>query len=126
MKNILIIEDHFEIQDNLKEYLELEGYKITTANNGEEGFNKALNGEPHLIICDVLMPILDGFGVLKCLKDSKELRHIPFIFTSSLSEKIDKSAALKLGADDYLVKPFEPSDLLKSIKALLKKPFFIQ
>lgn len=59
MKHILIIEDHFEIQDNLKEYLELKGYSITTANNGDEGFKKAQHNQPHLIICDVLMPVLD-------------------------------------------------------------------
>jgi len=116
---ILLIEDNPEILDNLIEYLEMGGYKVLSANNGEAGIELARKLKPDLIICDVLMPAMDGRGVLRKLLDSSETFEIPFIFSSSMSERIDKTEALKLGADDYIVKPFDLIPLLKMIKTCI-------
>ncbi len=120
MKTILLIEDNNEILDNLTEYLELENYKILKANNGKMGIKIADECIPDLIICDVLMPEMDGYEVLHILLGKSKTREIPFIFSTSNSEKVDREEALKLGADDYIVKPFELEYLLKMIQAWLK------
>lgn len=112
MKTILLIEDNKHILENLTEFLELEGYKILFANNGKEGVELAKAFIPDLIICDVLMPEMDGHEVLRLLLDTARTYEIPFIFSTSNSERVDKSNALALGADDYIVKPFEMSALL--------------
>ena len=121
VKTILLIEDRIEILDNLKEFLELEGYKILTADNGQLGIDLAQQFSPDLIICDVLMPEMDGHEVLKNILDLKMPIKSPFIFSTSLSEKIDRIDTLKLGADDYIVKPYELDELLKMIKVWIDK-----
>ena len=121
VKTILLIEDRIEILDNLKEFLELEGYNILTADNGELGIDLAQQFSPDLIICDVLMPEMDGHEVLKNILDLKMPIKSPFIFSTSLSEKIDRIDTLKLGADDYIVKPYELDELLKMIKVWIDK-----
>ncbi len=113
MRTILLIDDNIEILENFKEYLELEGYKVLTSNNGNIGIALALEFIPDLIICDILMPGMDGYEVLHQLRESAKTCEIPFIFSSSKSEKTDRMYALKLGVDNYIVKPFEPKDLLK-------------
>lgn len=118
MKKILLIEDHLEILDNLKEYLEISGHNILVARNGEEGLILALTHRPDLIVCDVIMPGIDGYEVLRQLKQKVETSDIPFIFSSSLSEKVDKFQAMALGANDYLVKPFDPQTLLDVIEKM--------
>jgi DNA-binding response OmpR family regulator len=120
MKTILFIEDNKDILENFTEYFEIEGYKILGAMDGNEGLKLAEEFMPDLIICDVLMPVMDGREVLHMLITTAKTFEIPFIFSSSMSEAIDKSEAIRLGADDYIIKPYEPKVLLKIVKALIK------
>ena len=120
METILLIEDTNAILENLTEYLEMEGYKVLSANNGKRGVELAREFIPDLIICDVLMREMDGFEVLHLILDTSETHEIPFIFSTSLSEKIDRTEALRLGADDYLVKPFDMELLLTMAKTWIK------
>lgn len=121
METILLIEDTGDILTNLTEYLEMEGYKILTASNGKNGIEIAEKSKPDLIICDVLMPGMDGYKVLDILKKSSKTSEIPFIFSTSMSEKMEISEAYKLGADDYIVKPFDPETLLEVIRTHIGK-----
>jgi DNA-binding response OmpR family regulator len=120
METILLIEDKADILENLTEYLEMEGYKILVANNGKRGVELAVEFIPDLIICDALMPEMDGHEVLYLLLEKPKTFEIPFIFSTSMSEKIDRTEALKLGADDYIIKPFELEALLKMTKTWIK------
>jgi len=120
MKTILLIEDNINILENLAEYLELEGYKILVANNGKKGLEFASRFMPDLIVCDVCMPEMDGYEVLHLLLDKAKTYEIPFIFSTSMSEKVDRTEGLKLGADDYIVKPFDPEELVKIARTLIK------
>lgn len=113
MKTILIIEDTEDILENLMEYFELEGFKIIGARNGKIGIELAEKLIPDLIICDVLMPEMDGYQVLDKLLHMARTFEIPFIFSTSMSEKVNREQALQLGADDYIIKPFELESLLK-------------
>lgn len=115
-QTILLIDDNIDIIENLTEFLEMEGYKIIVANNGGLGVELARKYIPDLIICDVLMPEMDGHKVLRLLSDTAQTQGIPFIFSTSMSEKTDRAESLKLGADDYIVKPFELEVLLEIIK----------
>ena len=119
-QTILLIEDNADILENLTEFLEIEGYKVLAANNGERGIELAAEFIPDLIICDVLMREMDGYEVLHLLLDTTNTHDIPFIFSTSMSEKVDREEALKLGAADYIVKPFELHALLKMVKACLQ------
>src|SRR5665213_1540165 len=120
MKRILLIEDNTDILENLTEYLELEGFKILAANNGKMGVELAKKCIPDLIICDVLMSTMDGHEVLRLLLQTITTYRIPFIFSTSMSEKIDRTESMQLGANDYIVKPFEPETLLKMAKVWIK------
>ncbi|MFT6883221.1 MAG: CheY-like chemotaxis protein [Marinoscillum sp.] len=116
MKTILLIEDNEDILQNLIEYFELEGYKILSSNNGKDGLALASKNIPDLIICDVLMNEMNGYEVLRLLLDSISTREIPFIFSSSNSELVDRAEALALGANDYIIKPFALNELLQMAK----------
>lgn len=120
MKTILLIEDNKDILENITEYLELEGYQIFFANNGKRGIELAKETSPDLIICDVLMRDMGGHEVLHLLLDSAETHEIPFIFSTSMSEKVDRTEALSLGADDYITKPFELEALLLMAKTWIE------
>jgi len=120
MKTILLIEDNNEILENFTEYLEIEGYKVIGASNGKRGVELAVEFIPDLIICDVLMPEMDGHEVLHLLLETSKTHEIPFIFSTSMSEKVDRKEALALGADDYIIKPFDMELLLKMIDTWLK------
>ena len=120
MKTILIIEDNNSILENLTEYLKNEGFKIIAANNGSRGVELAKEFSPDLIVCDVLMPKMNGYEVLDVLLRTAKTHKIPFIFSTSNSEKVDREEALKLGADDYIIKPFEPEALLRMANAWMK------
>lgn len=120
MKTILLIEDNYDMIENLTEFLKIEGYKILIARNGKKGIELAREFIPDLIICDVLMPDMGGHEVLRLLLDKAKTYEIPFIFSTSMSEKVDRSEALKLGADDYIIKPFELETLLKMAKLWIK------
>lgn len=117
MKSILLIEDNVDILENLAEYLELEGYRIFTTNNGDRGIEMALEFIPDLIICDMPRPGIDGQEVLHLLLNTSAICQIPFIFCTTLSEKINKQEALEQGADDYIIKPFDLEQILEKVKA---------
>ncbi|MBS1688087.1 MAG: response regulator [Bacteroidetes bacterium] len=121
MANILLIEDDEDIRLNVAEILTLAEHNIMIATNGTDGIAIAQKEHPDLIISDVTMPGIDGFGVLHILRKHPSIRHIPFIFLTSKSESADFRQAIKLGADDYIIKPFEGSDLLNAVDANLKK-----
>jgi DNA-binding response OmpR family regulator len=120
MKTILLIEDNAFILENLGEYLEIEGYKILLANSGKKGLALARKYLPDLIICDVLMPKMDGHEVLRLLLDTDRTSEIPFVFSTSMAEKNDQMEAIKLGADDYIVKPFQIETLLEVAKKCMR------
>ena len=121
MKKILIIEDNQDILENTSEILELSNYEVITAPNGIEGITKALTYHPDLIICDIMMPELDGYGVLHMIQKNPELQNTPFIFLTAKTEKEEMRKGMSLGADDYITKPFDPTDLLNAIEGRLKK-----
>lgn len=120
-KRILIIEDNNELRENLSEILQLSGYETIVAENGKIGVELAIKTNPDLILCDVMMPLLDGFGVLKILSGNPLLMDTPFMFLTAKSEKIDFRKGMNLGADDYITKPFDDVELLESIEIRLKK-----
>ena len=121
MKNILIIEDNEDIRENVAEILSLSDYKVITASNGKEGIESAQKNRPDLIICDIMMPGVDGYGVLHVLHKTPETQNIPFIFLTSKSERSDFRAAMELGADDYITKPFSGNELLNAIESRFRK-----
>jgi DNA-binding response OmpR family regulator len=121
MKKILVIEDNNEMRENICETLELAGYDVSEAINGKDGVTKAKELLPDLIVCDVMMPELEGYGVLKILSKEESTKHIPFIFLTAKSEKIDYRKGMLLGADDYITKPFEEDELLSAIEVRLNK-----
>ncbi len=118
---ILLIEDNFEVRDNTAEILELANFEVITAENGKIGVEKAREELPDLIICDIMMPVLDGYGVLHILSKKKETAKIPFIFLTAKADKADFRKGMNLGADDYLTKPFEETELMDAIEVRIKK-----
>ena len=121
MKKILVIEDNNEVRENIAEILELSSYEVITAENGKIGVEFALQQSPDLIVCDIMMPELDGYGVLHLLNKHIETYGIPFIFLTAKSEKTDLRKGMEMGADDYLTKPFDGIELLNAIEVRLKK-----
>ncbi|MBZ5859505.1 response regulator [Flavihumibacter profundi] len=121
MKRILIIDDHDIIRENIAEILSLAGYKTFTAENGKKGVELALQEKPDLIICDIMMPELDGFGVLHLLHKNPATEHIPFIFLTAKVERSDFRKGMEMGADDFITKPFDDIELLNAIEIRLKK-----
>ena len=121
ISRILIIEDNTDIRENIAELLQLSGYQTLEADNGKTGAKMALDQLPNLILCDIMMPDLDGYGVLHILSKHKETINIPFIFLTAKAEKSDIRKGMTLGADDYITKPFEETDLLNAIENRLKK-----
>ena len=121
MKKILIIEDNDEVRENTAEIIELSNYKVLTAENGKAGVELALAEKPDLIICDIMMPVLDGYGVYHLLGKHTETASIPFIFLTAKSEKTDFRRGMEMGADDYITKPFDGIELLNAIEVRLKK-----
>ncbi|WP_199248903.1 response regulator [[Phormidium] sp. ETS-05] len=121
MKTILVIEDDERVRENIVDLLEAEEYRTLTAPNGLEGVEKAKQYLPDLIICDVMMPELDGYGVIQALRQNEATATIPFIFLTAKTEKTDTRKGMELGADDYLTKPFTLEELLKAIAVRLEK-----
>ncbi|WP_338874646.1 response regulator [Spirosoma sp. SC4-14] len=121
MKTILLIEDNDDIRENTAEILELTGYAVLTAENGKVGVEKALATRPDLVICDIMMPVLDGYGVLHIFNKNPQLAGIPFIFLTAKTERTDFRKGMELGADDYLTKPFDESELLSAIEGRLNR-----
>jgi CRP-like cAMP-binding protein/CheY-like chemotaxis protein len=121
MKKILLIEDNKDVRENTAEILELAQYKVITAVNGKEGVELAQKEKPDLIICDIMMPVLDGHGALHLLSKNEATASIPFIFLTAKAERNDFRKGMELGADDYLTKPFDDVELLSAIESRLKK-----
>ncbi len=126
MKKILIIEDNNDMRENIAEILELAQYQVETAPNGKEGVRIAQEKDPDLIICDIMMPELDGYGVLHILSNDPKTALIPFIFLTAKAEKNDFRKGMVLGADDYITKPFDDTELLEAIEVRLKKSEFLK
>ncbi|RKY04306.1 DNA-binding response regulator [Candidatus Poribacteria bacterium] len=117
---ILIVDDDRDIVEFLKEYLEDEGYEVIAAYDGREGIIRAFSDEPHLIVLDIMLPYLDGFEV--CRRIRQEMA-VPIIMLTAKGEDVDKIVGLEIGADDYVVKPFNPRELLARIRALLRRSY---
>ena len=120
-KTILIIEDNKDIRDSTVEILQLSGYKALHAENGKAGVENAIQNKPDLILCDIMMPELDGYGVLYLLNKNPETATIPFIFLTAKAERLDLRKGMEMGADDYLTKPFDDIELLNAIECRLDK-----
>lgn len=121
MRTVLLIEDNEEIRENMAEILELSNYKVLTAPDGKQGVSLAISHIPDIIVCDIMMPVLDGYGVLHMLHKNENTRHIPFIFITAKAERSEIRKGMELGADDYLTKPFNGTELLNAIETRLKK-----
>ncbi len=121
MKKVLIIEDDKTLRENSTLFLKMNGFEAITACDGSEGIHLAIEHLPDIIICDIVMPKVNGYEVLKSLRNINATSLIPFIFLSGKSEKEDFRAGMKLGADDYLTKPFNYDELLQIIKLRLEK-----
>ena len=121
MKKILLIEDNTEVRENTAEILSLADYEVITARNGKEGAELAQSSAPDLVICDIMMPELDGYGVFHILNKKPETARIPFIFLTAKAEMADIRKGMGMGADDYLTKPFDDTDLLNAIEVRLRK-----
>src|SRR6478672_7991467 len=120
-KTILVIDDNTDIRENTSEILELAGYKTFTAENGKQGVEIAVKEKPAVIVCDIMMPELDGYGVLHLLRKNQETENIPFIFLTAKTERSDFRKGMEMGADDYITKPFEDIELLNAVETRLKK-----
>ncbi|MCR4740499.1 MAG: response regulator transcription factor [Lachnospiraceae bacterium] len=118
MSKILIIEDEQAIAELEKDYLELSDFEVTIEGDGEKGLKKALEGDPDLVILDLMLPSVDGFEICKEIRKKKD---IPVIMVSAKKDDIDKIRGLGLGADDYMTKPFSPSELVARVKAHLAR-----
>ena len=121
MKTILIIEDQPDMRENLATILEMEEYTVLEAANGREGIARAKEEKPDLILCDVMMPEMDGYAVVCELRNDRTIAGTPFIFLTARGEKHDVREGMNLGADDYLVKPVSAGDLLAAVTARLSR-----
>ena len=126
MKKILLIEDNTEVRENTAEILELAKYNVLTAENGKVGVEIATREKPDLIICDIMMPVLDGYGALHLLGKQPETATIPFIFLTAKTERTDVRKGMEMGADDYLTKPFDEIELLNAIESRFKRSDLIK
>ena len=125
MKKVLLIEDDFSLRENTAELLELSGYEVIMAPNGKIGVDYAKTHLPNIIICDIMMPEMDGYGVLQVLSADDVTKHIPFIFLSAKTERSEIRRGMDLGADDYLTKPFEEEELLSALESRLAKALLL-
>lgn len=121
MKTILLIEDNKDVRENTAEILELASFNVVQAENGKAGVEIAQQQKPDLIICDIMMPVLDGYGVIHLLSKNPETASIPFIFLTAKSERGDFRKGMEMGADDYITKPFDDVELLRAVESRLKR-----
>jgi DNA-binding response OmpR family regulator len=126
MRRLLVIDDHDDIRENIAEILSLAGYEVFTAPNGKKGVEAALKEKPELVICDIMMPELDGYGVLHLLRKNESTENTPFIFLTARTERTDFRKGMEMGADDYITKPFDDIELLNAIEIRLKKYDILQ
>jgi len=121
MKRILLIEDNEELRENTVDILSIAGYAVLTADNGKTGVEMILQHQPDLVICDIMMPILDGFGVLQLMQQHEAVKDTPFIFLTAKTERADFRKGMGMGADDYITKPFTGTELWDAIASRLRK-----
>ncbi len=122
MEQLLIVEDEQGIRETLQDILELAGYQVLTAKNGKEGYESIITNDPDLVLCDVNMPELDGFELLGAINQRLSNEIVPpFIFLTAKVEKQDIRQGMGLGADDYILKPYEYSDVLRTVRLRLDK-----
>lgn len=121
MEKILIIEDDFNLRENLGELFEIHNYEIITAINGLDGIEKAFSKKPDIIICDISMPEMNGFEVLAVLRKNRSTFFTPFLFLSAITDKLNIREGMNLGADDYITKPYENNEILQAVRAKLDK-----
>ena len=119
MKKILVIEDEADLRANVARFLKAEGYEVLAAENGAAGVQAAVEHMPDLIVCDIAMPEMDGFGVLFSLRENVTTAHIPFIFLTASTRTYDRQWGVELGANDYITKPFKLEQLLDAIRKRL-------
>jgi DNA-binding response OmpR family regulator len=116
--NILIVDDEQHIIDLAKMYLEQEGFRVTSATDGQTALQKILNDEPGLVVLDLMLPMLDGWEVCRRVRAASD---VPIIMLTARTDDVDKIVGLELGADDYLTKPFNPRELVARVKAILRR-----
>lgn len=126
MKTILLIEDDDVLRENTSELLKLSGYHVETATNGRSGVDLAKKILPNIIVCDVMMPILDGYNAFELLSKNMNTKYIPFIFLSAKTERKDIRKAMDMGADDYITKPFTEEELISAIESRLAKALILK
>ncbi|RYF79742.1 MAG: response regulator, partial [Chitinophagaceae bacterium] len=123
---MVVIDDNNDLRENTAEILDLAGYNTLTAENGKRGVEVATREKPDVIVCDIMMPELDGYGVLHLLRKNPDTQNIPFIFLTAKTERSDFRKGMEMGADDYVTKPFEDIELLNAIEVRLKKSEVLQ
>lgn len=121
IKTILLIEDNPDVRENTAEILELAGYNVLKAEQGKQGVELAQKSKVDLVICDIMMPVLDGYGVIHLLGKNPETASVPFIFLTAKSERSDFRKGMEMGADDYVTKPFDDIELLRAVESRLKR-----
>jgi CheY-like chemotaxis protein len=120
MTTILVIEDELTVRENLQEILELEDFDVLAAENGKIGLQLAIDRQPDLIVCDVTMPELDGYGVISALRQHPTIAQTKFLFLSAQSTDAERQKGLALGANDYLTKPFTPQQIRDAVATQMK------
>ncbi|MEN8798537.1 MAG: response regulator [Flavobacteriaceae bacterium] len=125
MKRVLLIEDDNVLRDNTAELLELAQYEVLTAANGNKGIEIARRSHPDIIVCDIMMPGIDGYQVLEVLAEHQSTKRIPFIFLSAKTERRDIRKGMELGADDYITKPFEEAELIGAIESRIARTIIL-
>lgn len=121
MKTVLVIEDQPDMRENITTILSMEDYEVIEAENGHLGLDLARSEKPDIILCDVMMPVMDGHAVLQALRRERSIAGTPFIFLTARGEKQDFRNGMVLGADDYLTKPVSADDLLAAIESRLER-----
>ena len=119
MQTVLVIEDEAPLRANIVRILSAEGFRVVAAADGEEGIQRVTEERPDMVICDILMPRVDGFGVLAALRSRPETAAIPFIFLTASADKDDLARGLKSGANEYVTKPFKIAGLMAAVRRLL-------
>jgi two-component system alkaline phosphatase synthesis response regulator PhoP len=120
-KKILIVDDEVDLVETLRFPLEIEGYHVLVAHNGEDALNQARKENPDLILLDLMLPKLDGYKVCRLLKFDERYKHIPILMLTAKTQEKDKVLGMDTGANEYITKPFEMDDLIKKVKAYLSK-----
>jgi DNA-binding response OmpR family regulator len=120
-KRILVVDDEVDLVETVRFSLELEGYDVLIAYNGEEALNQARKENPDLILLDLMLPKLDGYKVCRLLKFDERYKHIPILMLTAKIQEKDKATGMETGANEYITKPFEMDELMKKVKGYLNK-----